>query len=276
MKSDLQYSRFVYDFLIRKKHSRYISKKLYPFFRIVASILNTSRDYLVINLRSNYPQVYSVRNSKFFEYKKVQIEGNVRKLIKIKKENSRLNQPKTPNSSVVYVKDKLIEDRDSPNLFGICHGVRTGLENNYLKEHLGVGSNIIGTDISPTVIEFPNCIEWDFHETKKEWINSLDFVYSNSIDQSNKPLEALIAWLKCLKLYDGVLFLDLGRHTGKLGNTTLDPFSIEPELFPFFFYQQLEGAIIKNAGFPNKNDHRTVVFEISRISTVKVRSQEQL
>ena len=75
--------------------------------------------------------------------------------------------------------------------FGICHGTRRGKEQEWFRKYLGCG--VIGTEISDTVEQFPHTIEWDFHETKAEWINSADFIYSNSLDHSYDPKKCLTA-----------------------------------------------------------------------------------
>ena len=44
--------------------------------------------------------------------------------------------------------------------FGLCHGTRRGLEQQWLREHLR--SEVIGTEISETATQFPHTIQWDF------------------------------------------------------------------------------------------------------------------
>ncbi len=46
--------------------------------------------------------------------------------------------------------------------FGICHGTRRGLEQKWFAERLGC--EVIGTEISDTATQFPNTVQWDFHE----------------------------------------------------------------------------------------------------------------
>ena len=81
--------------------------------------------------------------------------------------------------------------------FALCHGTRRGHEQRDFNEILKI--SVLGTEISPTATEFPNTIEWDFHETKEEWINSVCFIYSNSIDHSYDPIFCLSQWMKCIK-----------------------------------------------------------------------------
>lgn len=103
----------------------------------------------------------------------------------------------------VYVQEDIIksvcdflQEKNESIKFGLCHGTRRGVEQQLFKKYLGC--DVIGTEISDTATEFPDTIEWDFHETKKEWINSCDFVYSNSLDHAMIPQKAIKAWLSCL------------------------------------------------------------------------------
>jgi len=87
--------------------------------------------------------------------------------------------------------------------FGICHGVRTGFEVDYLRRKLK-GTNIIGTEIGPT--DHSCIIQMDFHDIKDEWVSNVDFIYSNSFDHSNRPAHCLKQWRICLK-ENGILYL---------------------------------------------------------------------
>ncbi len=90
--------------------------------------------------------------------------------------------------------------------FGLCHGTRCGEEQKWFREFLGC--DVIGTEIAPTAKDYPNTIEWDFHDIKAEWINSADFIYSNSLDHSYDPEKCLNTWVKCLKPGSGLLILE--------------------------------------------------------------------
>ena len=80
--------------------------------------------------------------------------------------------------------------------FGICHGTRRGKEQEWFIKYLGC--EVIGTEISDTATDFPHTIQWDFHEVKPEWVDSTDFIYSNSLDHSYDPDKCLNAWMSCL------------------------------------------------------------------------------
>jgi hypothetical protein len=80
--------------------------------------------------------------------------------------------------------------------FGVCHGARNGYEVKALRDRLGY--NIIGTDISQSVLSIPNMICWDFHSAKPEWLGQVDFIYSNSLDHSHNPKKCVASWMSCL------------------------------------------------------------------------------
>ena len=92
---------------------------------------------------------------------------------------------------------KYIKENIASTGFGICHGSRNGFEVECFKKYLP-NYAILGTDISHTANEVKHLIQWDFHEVKKEWLNTIDFIYSNSFDHSYDPYECLKAWLSCL------------------------------------------------------------------------------
>ena len=68
--------------------------------------------------------------------------------------------------------------------FGLCHGTRRGFEQKQIKEEFskrGKDVNVIGTEISDTANQFESTIEWDFHNVHPDWVNNVDFIYSNSL-----------------------------------------------------------------------------------------------
>jgi hypothetical protein len=90
--------------------------------------------------------------------------------------------------------------------FGICHGVRNGKEVEFFRQKLHI--EVIGTEISEWVAkQLSNVIAWDFHEIKEEWVDNVDFIYSNSLDHSYDPEYCLRQWVKCLSP-DGLCFVE--------------------------------------------------------------------
>ena len=83
---------------------------------------------------------------------------------------------------------------------------------------------VIGTEISSTATTFPHTIEWDFHNTKKEWLNKVDFIYSNSFDHSFDPEKCLNTWMSCLN-EKGLCIIEWAwPDSDKYSGTARDPF----------------------------------------------------
>lgn len=117
--------------------------------------------------------------------------------------------------------------------FGLCHGTRRGLEQSWFEAHLGQGADILGTEISETASQFPRTIQWDFHETKPEWIGACDFVYSNSWDHAFDPQKAIKGWITCLKP-SGLLLLEHTSAHNPEHAMPSDPFGISRSRFVEF------------------------------------------
>jgi len=142
------------------------------------------------------------------EYKKVQEDGNIKKL------------------HCVFVNEKVINEISNyirwniPNAsFGICHGTRRGVEQELFIKN--TGAKVIGTEISSTATQFPNTIQWDFHDIKKEWVGNVDFIYTNAVDHSYDPGHAISQWVKCLS-NDGLCFIEYTKYNKS--SSKLDPF----------------------------------------------------
>ena len=123
-------------------------------------------------------------------------------------------------------------------LFGLCHGSRNGFEQAFLRERLGQGAEVIGTDISETALGFPNSVQWDFHDFRADWDGRCDFVYTNSLDQSWKPDAAVRLWVSQLKP-GGLLFIEHTRWHSPSHASKIDPFGAEPELRPYLLVNWL-------------------------------------
>lgn len=122
---------------------------------------------------------------------------------------------------------------------GICHGTRRGQEQNWFSGKLN--ASIFGTEISDTATEFPNTIQWDFHEVKPEWLGKFDFIYSNSFDHSYDPEKCLNAWMSCLK-EGGLCIIEHSSLHSPKGVTKLDPFGVTLEYFPYLVLSWSKGS----------------------------------
>lgn len=91
---------------------------------------------------------------------------------------------------------------------GICHGVRNGEELDlFAKAFRPKGSglvSIVGTDLLPR--ENKKVTLWDFREQKEEWLGQFTFLYSNSLDHSDRPRDTIKVWMDQLTP-DGIAFI---------------------------------------------------------------------
>jgi hypothetical protein len=150
----------------------------------------------------------------YAEYKQIQSQANRLKFDHVFAEDNELRRIASTFSEMV---------RDART--GLCHGVRNGYEVQMLRRLLPT-VNIIGTDISETAATIPNCIVWDMHEVKPEWIGSIDFIYSNSWDHTYDPPMLFSRWSTCLsargRLY--LAYTDLHSDKGATEDTKFDAF----------------------------------------------------
>jgi len=177
------------------------------------------------------------------DYINAQIEGNTRKI----------NNSYVDSVSLGVLVNHLYTDYSlKPNRI-ICHGTRRGLEQQYfldLYKSLNVYPIVIGTEISPTATEYPNTIQWDFHDIKDEWINSIDLIYSNSFDHSYKPIDCLDAWMKCITV-NGKCVIEYSSDCDTTNGRT-DPFAATLEEYREFIERKyIINDIITNEGLPD-------------------------
>ncbi len=96
-----------------------------------------------------------------------------------------------------------------------------------------MGTTVIGTEISDTATQFPDTIQWDFHEIKAESRDAVDFIYSNSFDHSYDPERCLNAWMSCLRP-GGICILEHSdAHSSQKGSSELDPFGAHLVQMPY-------------------------------------------
>ena len=171
------------------------------------------------------------------EYKEKQIAANVRKLDRIW----------VDENSLTEVIKYLHKDLKINPSFILCHGTRRGVEQEcfldyFKKENIDV--EVLGTEISHTAKDFPNTIEWDFHETKEEWIENTDIIYSNSFDHSIFPSRCLDTWMSCLKK-GGVCVIEYSTYTDHKSCET-DPFGATYDEYMNMFRLQYEVVKVIN------------------------------
>jgi hypothetical protein len=169
----------------------------------------------------------------YARYKAIQNEGNKAKLDKC------WVQPENIAFLSDYLRSQL------PNIrFGLCHGTRRGLEQQWFRENLGC--EVIGTEIADTATQFPHTIQWDFHEVKPEWVGAVDFIYSNSLDHSYDPGLCLTRWMSCLRP-GGICIIEHTSVDEPQYATSLDPFGASLWIMPYLVLEWGKGRFCVQA-----------------------------
>ena len=207
-----------------------------------------------INNTGELVKIHKYKN--YDEYKKTQIYFNKLKIDKVWADKDTLK----------IISDFLKENIRLNNIKGVCHGSRNGFEQNFFNNNIP-GAQVIGTDISETAKDFKDSIVHDFHDQKKEWLNSFDFVYSNSLDQSYNPQKALSTWIDQVKK-DGFVIIEHSDQHGVVASGKMDPFGVEASYFPYliteWFGHSISLKIIKSVK-PNKNNAPVFFFILKKI-----------
>lgn len=200
---------------------------------------------------SGYVQYRYLDNQGAFDYKqyrRIQEDGNKRKL----------DWVAVLEPNIEFLSNYIIARMPDPK-FGICHGTRRGKEQEWFRKYLGC--KVIGTEISETATQFPHTIQWDFHEVKPEWLDAVDFIYSNSFDHTYDPEKCLSAWMSCLKK-GGLCLLEYSSANEPLGANMLDPFGADLPLMPYlitlwgrgsFGVREILDAPVKSEGVARLN-----------------------
>jgi hypothetical protein len=180
------------------------------------------------------------------EYVAAQVEGNVRKI------NNSYVDPISIGMLVEHLYTKYLL---KPELV-LCHGTRRGLEQKYFKnsfESFGIYPTVIGTEISHTANQYPNTIQWDFHNVRDEWIGNVGLVYSNSFDHSYKPIDCLDAWMSCLSV-DGKCVIEYSEVCDTKSGKT-DPFGATLQEYKDFISKKYNIVdILTNDGLDDKGE----------------------
>ena len=210
---------------------------------------------------------YLHKYDSYEQYKEAQIKLNKKKL------NLVWADEKTLKKVADIIKKSNSKQNEKKNkIFGICHGTRNGFEQKFLKSEIA-NSDIIGTDISETVLEFEDSVHWDFHDEKKEWLEKFDFVYSNSLDQSWKPKLALSSWLNQIKL-NGLIILEHSIYHSPEHADKGDPFGVRPTVMPYILTDWFGHHIsVSHCILEKKNvfssNIKVWLFILKKISNVK-------
>ena len=143
--------------------------------------------------------MYLYKYKDYKDYKDNQVAANKRKVGQWSKKT--LDSYNWVDADILYMVVEYIILYNPDVSFGLCHGTRQGVEQKQFMEDFrffGKEVEVLGTEISDTAEQFENTIEWDFHDVKEEWLNKVDFIYTNSFDHSYDPEKCLDAWMSCL------------------------------------------------------------------------------
>ncbi len=189
------------------------------FKRIISKAIRPFGYHLVSN---KYQEDYYLYEYDSYEqYRDTQIFHNKRKIDTVFADQTTLKK----------ISEIINNKFDTDKIYGICHGSRNGFEQNNLNNNSKKIFSI-GTDISETAENYENSVHWDFHDVKSEWINKFDFVYTNSLDQSWNPKQALLTWFEQLQ-ENGLLIIEHTKYHSAEHASKMDPFGVRPRLFPY-------------------------------------------
>jgi len=201
-----------------KSHVKFMIKRI--FNKIEQYILSRKKFYLHRYLKSDGSFDYA-------SYKKIQVEGNKRKI----------NSSWIREGDIDFLSEYIASKIDNVE-FGICHGTRRGLEQMWFSKKLNC--HVLGTEISDSAKNYENTIEWDFHEENKDWLGKANFVYSNSFDHAYSPEKALTAWMQTLKPQGVCIIEHTIVHEAK-HSSALDPFGASLDIMPYLILQWGKG-----------------------------------
>mgnify|MGYP001196676738 FL=1 len=243
--------------MLTKKVWVLISKSVTGIFMMFFS---KSRHFLVIDLSKGSEQkLYSLHDYKnSSDYEKNQQVKTAKKI------SEGYDKSWCSEETISVISSYLVSKCGEKEFNGICHGTRVGKEVEWFNSHLPDGSYVFGTDIEPSATKFSNTIEHDFHEIKDEWLNSFDFVYSNSHDHAKNPKKAIGNWMKSLN-NNGLLFLEHNRSHGKKFQDDADCWGIETEIFPFLFLQWFNGKFAIVDMIPIKESYAHYIFVFAKV-----------
>lgn len=202
--------------------SQKFSKKIRKIFLPTPPRKNADKHYIL------YSYLKPDGGFDYERYKAVQNHGNKIKL------DQRWVLPENIAFLSLFLKGEIPDIK-----FGLCHGTRSGMEQQWFREHLGC--EVIGTEIADSASQFPHTIQWDFHEVKPEWIGSVDFIYSNSFDHSYDPELCLNRWVSCLKP-GGICIIEHTAASEPQHTSELDPFGASLVIMPYLILHWSKGA----------------------------------
>lgn len=113
----------------------------------------------------------------------------------------------------------------------ICLGIRKGNEFHSFNRLKGISSlyqksKVFGVDINPEVVNVSeNCFDYDFNNLPKEWANSFNLLYSNSLDHSHDIKKTITEWYRIVP-NNGFMILTLSTNSKGISKTDIYSFEM--------------------------------------------------
>lgn len=197
---------------------------------------------VIFLLKKDKTNLYQYLN--YERYKAVQNRGNHKKIKRIS----------VIEKDIIFLSEYIKKHIKNP-VFGLCHGTRRGKEQEWFSKYLNCP--VLGTEIADTANQFKNTIEWDFHEIKDEWIEAVDFIYSNAFDHSYDPEKCINAWMSCLKKR-GICILEWRSSYDYITSNELDPFGACITVMPYLILKWGRGeyAVVDVLNSPSYSKYK--------------------
>jgi len=220
----------------RKK--RKISLLLHPLIVKIATKFNVFSTILVLDLKKGLkmPEVVSKVQS-YEDYVDIQVFGSQEKF-----QGQTIDKHlKVIDPLKNFLNTEVLKLRSGHNLKFLCHGIRNGTEILAFKKILKkYNITFLGTDLNPWVSNLDYGFVHDFQKRMPKKFGKFDIIYTNSLDQANSPKKALESMYMDLSR-NGILIIYFNEFSGKMGFSTLDPFSCEIEIFPYVYLNWFTG-----------------------------------
>lgn len=251
-----------------------------PLPSVVARLRDKVRIWLGRDSRSTFRRQYEARHGKlevtesdgirlaridtsspeaYRTYREIQQAGNIQKLATVF----------AVRENIAHLA-RLAERKLGSVGFVLCHGTRNGAEQRWFKEALSGSPKVIGTEISDTAAQFPDTVQWDFHDPNPEWDGKADIVYSNSWDHSIDPERMFGNWMKSLGPRGMMLLEHTTYHLGTHADA-LDPFGATREALTRLL-DRVGGGSFKVTGvmtdLPDASEGRCVIV-VERVAAAR-------
>jgi hypothetical protein len=169
-----------------------------------------------------------------------------------KKERQWANEP-----NIKFISDCLQEFAPQN---GICHGTRSGKEQQWFMKYLK-NCTCIGTEIGDTKED--HIVNWDFNQNNPVWEKKFDFLYSNAFDHAFNPATTLQTWEQQVK-DGGYILLEwscIHEHSQGRSATATDPVAITlPELLRMIGVW-IDGKVVEIFNLPVvRREWQVVIF----------------